>query len=53
MTLWLYTLTLRSMNQGDPAVRLAWFVLDELASLQKLPQLHTALTENANRAIRW
>jgi hypothetical protein len=23
-----------------------WFVLDELASLQKLPQLHTAITEN-------
>jgi hypothetical protein len=23
-----------------------WFVLDELASLQKLPQLHTAVTEN-------
>ena len=23
-----------------------WFVIDELASLQKLPQLHTAITEN-------
>jgi hypothetical protein len=23
-----------------------WFVLDELASLQRLPQLHTAITEN-------
>ena len=23
-----------------------WFVLDELASLQRLPQLHTAVTEN-------
>src|SRR5882757_638117 len=34
------------MNQGDPAMRHAWFVLDELASLQRLPQLHTALTEN-------
>jgi type IV secretory pathway TraG/TraD family ATPase VirD4 len=34
------------MNQGDPAMRHAWFVLDALASLQKLPQLHTALTEN-------
>jgi hypothetical protein len=22
-----------------------WFVIDELASLQKLPQLHTAITE--------
>jgi type IV secretory pathway TraG/TraD family ATPase VirD4 len=26
--------------------RPVWFVLDELASLQKLPQLATALTEN-------
>jgi len=46
MSLWLDTLVLRLMNQGDPAMRHAWFVLDELASLQKLPQLHTALTEN-------
>jgi len=45
-SLWLDTLVLRLMNQGDPAVRHAWFVLDELASLQRLPQLHTALTEN-------
>jgi len=34
------------MNQGDASLRHAWFVLDELASLQRLPQLHTALTEN-------
>jgi hypothetical protein len=34
------------MNQGDIAMRHAWFILDELASLQRLPQLHTALTEN-------
>src|SRR5207245_4492719 len=26
--------------------RPVWFVLDELASLQRLPQLHTAVTEN-------
>lgn len=45
-SLWLDTLVLRLMNQGDPAMRHAWFVLDELASLQRLPQLHTALTEN-------
>ena len=30
----------------DPAVKPVWFVLDELASLNKLPQLHTAVTEN-------
>ena len=34
------------MNQGEQRRRAVWFVLDELASLQKLPQLHTALTEN-------
>jgi hypothetical protein len=45
-SLWLDTLVLRLMNQGDPAMRHAWFVLDELAILQRLPQLHTALTEN-------
>ena len=44
--LWLDTLVLRLMNQGDPATRRAWFLLDELASLQRLPQLHTALNEN-------
>jgi len=46
MSLWLDTLVLRLMNQGDPSLRHAWFVFDELASLQRLPQLHTALTEN-------
>src|SRR6185312_717085 len=30
----------------DPHVKPVWFVLDELASLNKLPQLHTAVTEN-------
>ena len=46
ISLWLDTLVLRLMNQGDMSTRRAWFVLDELASLQRLPQLHTALTEN-------
>jgi hypothetical protein len=45
-SLWLDTLVLRLMNQGDSTSRRAWFVLDELASLERLPQLHTALTEN-------
>ena len=45
-SLWLDTLVLRLMNQGDGSTRRAWFVLDELATLQRLPQLHTALTEN-------
>jgi type IV secretory pathway TraG/TraD family ATPase VirD4 len=46
ISLWLDTLVLRLMNQGRPAPRRVWFALDELASLQKLPQLHTAITEN-------
>jgi hypothetical protein len=29
-----------------PDQKRVWFLIDELASLQKLPQLHTALTEN-------
>jgi hypothetical protein len=46
ISLWLDTLVLRLMNQGQPHPRRTWFVLDELASLQRLPQLHTAITEN-------
>jgi type IV secretory pathway TraG/TraD family ATPase VirD4 len=45
-SLWLDTLVLRLMNQGQTQPRRTWFVLDELASLQRLPQLHTAITEN-------
>ena len=30
----------------QPGQKPVWFVIDELASLQKLPQLHTAITEN-------
>jgi type IV secretory pathway TraG/TraD family ATPase VirD4 len=46
LSLWLDTLVLRLMNTDDAPGRPVWFVLDELASLQKLPQLATALTEN-------
>ena len=45
-SLWLDTLVLRLMNQGQVNPQPVWFVLDELASLQRLPQLHTAITEN-------
>lgn len=45
-SLWLDLLVLRLMNQGRPGPRPVWFLLDELASLQLLPQLHTAITEN-------
>lgn len=34
------------MNDGKQATKPAWFVLDELASLQRLPQFTTAITEN-------
>ena len=36
---------MRLMNEPAPNQRKVWFVIDELASLQRLPQLHTALTE--------
>jgi type IV secretory pathway TraG/TraD family ATPase VirD4 len=45
VSLWLDTLVLRLMNQ-DANRGSVWLILDELASLQKLPQLHTAVTEN-------
>jgi hypothetical protein len=45
-SLWLDMLVLRLMNVGTASARPVWFVLDELASLQRLPQLHTAITEN-------
>jgi type IV secretory pathway TraG/TraD family ATPase VirD4 len=45
-SLWLDMLVLRLMNRGQPGPQPVWFVLDELASLQRLPQLHTAVTEN-------
>jgi len=47
ISLWLDMLVLRLMNQGRPSSRPVWFILDELATLQRLPQLHTAITENA------
>jgi hypothetical protein len=41
------TAILRMMGYcEDHTAKPVWFVLDELASLNKLPQLHTAVTEN-------
>ena len=45
ISLWLDILVLRLLNEPHPDQRPAWFVIDELASLQRLPQLHTAITE--------
>jgi type IV secretory pathway TraG/TraD family ATPase VirD4 len=44
-SLWIDWLVLRLLNEPTEAQRRVWFVIDELASLQKLPQLHTAITE--------
>ncbi len=46
-SVWLDLFILRMMGYcEDYTVKPVWFVLDELASLNKLPQLHTAVTEN-------
>jgi hypothetical protein len=45
-SLWLDMLVLRLMKQDETTSGKVWFVLDELATLQRLPQLHTAVTEN-------
>jgi hypothetical protein len=42
---WLDMLILRTMEAGARGAKPVWFVLDEVASLNKLPQLHTAVTE--------
>jgi hypothetical protein len=44
--MWLDMMVLRLMNQGRRGPRPVWFVLDELSSLHRLPQLLTAITEN-------
>jgi hypothetical protein len=45
ISLWLDLLVLRTMDEGSAIKRKTWFVLDELASLQHLPQFKTAITE--------
>jgi RecA/RadA recombinase len=45
-SLWIDMLVLRLLGAPRPDQRPVWFVIDELASLQKLPQLQTAITEN-------
>ena len=46
ISLWIDTLVLRLLNEPMPDQKPVWFVIDELASLQRLPQLHTAITAN-------
>jgi hypothetical protein len=43
-SLWLDMLVLRLMSDRRPDRRKTWFILDEVATLNKLPQLHAALT---------
>ena len=43
---WLDLFILRMMAPGVNPAEPVWFVLDALASLNKLPQLHTAVTES-------
>ena len=45
-SLWIDWLVLRLLNEPTKEQKRVWFIIDELASLQKLPQLHTAITEN-------
>jgi hypothetical protein len=46
-SVWLDLFILRMMGGcEDSNAKPVWFVIDELASLNKLPQLHTAVTEN-------
>jgi hypothetical protein len=46
-SVWLDLFILRMMGHcEDYDAKPVWFVLDELASLNKLPQLHTAVTES-------
>ncbi len=45
-SLWIDLLVMRLLSAPTPNQTPVWFVLDELASLQRLPQLHTAITEN-------
>ena len=46
-SVWLDLFILRMMGHcEDDDAKPVWFVLDELASLNKLPQLHTAVTQS-------
>ncbi len=44
-SLWIDLLVLRLLTKPNPGQTKVWLVIDELASLQRLPQFHTALTK--------
>ena len=45
-SLWIDLLVMRLNTKPKEGQRKVWFVLEEVASLQRLPQLHMAITEN-------
>ena len=45
-SLWIDMLVMRLLAVPKAKQKQVWFVIDELASLQRLPQLHTAITES-------
>jgi hypothetical protein len=52
VSLWLDSLLLRLMTSAEGGSRPVWVILDELASLQRLPQLPTAITEARKANLR-
>ena len=52
ISMWLDSLILRLISQTDGTRPPVWIILDELASLQKLPQLATALAEGRKANVR-
>ena len=46
ISVWFDLLVLRLLVEPEPHHHPSWFVIDELADLQKLPSLHMALTQN-------
>lgn len=46
ISLWIDLLVLRIMESGAASGQKTWFILDEMHSLQRLPQLATALAES-------
>jgi type IV secretory pathway TraG/TraD family ATPase VirD4 len=46
LSMWLDSLILRLMESSQNGSSRIWFILDELSSLQRLPQLPTAITES-------
>ena len=52
VSMWLDSLILRLMESRQTTTAPIWFVVDELATLQRLPQLPTAVTQGRKANIR-